>query len=113
MSTLYVDVDDTLVKWADAVEGRLVTEWERNEDVVVAIKRWRAKWPFGRLVIWSSGGRDYARTWADRLLKDETWEAEAKWAIVPDETKTFIDDAPFACFASRTIHPRDVACWDP
>lgn len=101
MSTLYVDVDDTLVKWADAIEGRLVTEWEPNAAVIHYAEQWK-----GDVVVWSSGGEDYARMWGQRLLSHVPHTAASKFWLIPSGEDVCLDDMPFDSFKSRTIHPK-------
>ena len=108
MSILYVDVDDTLVKWADALEGRLVTDWEPNEAVIEYARAWK-----GKVVVWSSGGRDYAEMWSRRLLPGIYDEAMAKYPAIMVEGDVALDDMPFDVWRHRAIHPRDLVAREP
>lgn len=103
MRTLYVDVDDTLVKWADALEGRLVTDWEPNEAVIAYAKAWT-----GKVVVWSSGGSNYAEMWARRLLPETFDEALAKYPAIMADGDVALDDMPFDVWKHRAIHPKDL-----
>lgn len=100
-----MDCDDTLVRWLDAVEGRLVTDWEPNEKVVAFVKQWQAEHPEGLIIVWSSGGKDYARMWGDRILPDVPFDYSSKWPVIPGPTDLFIDDMPFDVWKSHSIHP--------
>lgn len=115
---LFVDVDDTLLRWyggrAPHPFGAGATGCEPNQDVIDAIGRWRHKNPDGMLIIWSGGGADYAKTWARRLLPHERWSAEAKHnPLVDPANDVFIDDAPFEAWAHAAIAPLVINGWDP
>ena len=113
MSTLYVDIDDTLVTWKDPLEGRLAHEWEVNVNVVQMIQWWNEN-AIGPVVIWSSGGQSYARMWADRLLCGSHWSAcESKFNLLPQPGDVCLDDMPFDSFARQTIHPKELAGIKP
>ena len=75
MSTLYVDIDDTLVTWLSDEGGphpygHAAKDWRVN----AAVLKKAEEWP-GKLVIWSGGGLDYAVMWANRLLPHLAWTA--------------------------------------
>lgn len=103
---LYIDIDDTLVTWlAEDMDtphpyGYGAEGWRANEDVRAFAYAWD-----GDLVIWSGGGRDYAETWARRLLPDLKWTAFAKFNAIPGPDDVFIDDMPFEAWAHRSVHP--------
>lgn len=109
---LFVDVDDTLVTWLGGTEphpyGHGSESWEPNEAVRAYVRKWRSEHPEGIVIVWSGGGADYARTWAERLLPDDADFAMAKSNVTHTAERTFIDDSPFAVWASRNIHPRDL-----
>lgn len=106
MSRLFVDVDDTLILWKDPEP--IATEWRPNPDVVAYVKQWHANHPDGELVVWSSGGRDYAAQFGKRVLPDVPHVAQSKWMLIPRVGDVCIDDAPWHSFAAATIHPRNV-----
>lgn len=102
---LYVDVDDTLVKWHDPVEGNLITEWEANWPVIRYIFHWLWENPEGEVVIWSTGGEEYAQQWAQKILPAYKWEAMEKYDRDPQLGDVFIDDDPMPAYAAVNIHP--------
>lgn len=104
MNRLFVDVDDTLIKW-ESSGGELADTWKVNANVVGYVCNWLDKHPEGCLYIWSSGGRDYARTWAERVFPGWDCRYMAKMPIKPEPGDTFLDDSPMDIFASVTIHP--------
>lgn len=99
-----MDVDDTLIKWKSS-GGDLLDIWEVNTNVVEYVCNWLDQHPEGRLYIWSSGGQDYARIWAERVFPDRDWRYMAKMPIAPQPGDTFLDDSPMDVFAAATIHP--------
>lgn len=121
MSTLYVDVDDTLVHWLGGQEphpyGFGAETWEWDEGVVDYIEGWIREQK-GPVVIWSGGGADYAATWTYRLFGHLSSKGflralfdigyAGKDGRAADDGDVFIDDSPFAAWADRCIHPRDL-----
>lgn len=103
MPTLYIDVDDTLVKWGDVLEGRITESWEPNEAVIRYAEQWD-----GDVVVWSGGGREYARTWGHRLLSHVRHKTASKFPLVPTPGDVCIDDSPFEVWKHVTVHPRDL-----
>ncbi len=71
---LFVDVDDTLVKYSDHTDQKSHypyqqgTPWTPNEPLIAGIKQYRADHKDDMIVVWSGGGREYAQMWIDRLL---------------------------------------------
>lgn len=122
MSTLYVDVDDTLILWGGA--GLMADEWEPNPKAFRAIGR--HMFEFEETCIWSLGGGDYAwemwhhermaawRAPIEAMLRG--WQTashygfgfESKWSRIPRPGDVFIDDDPLPSFRSATIHPGDL-----
>jgi hypothetical protein len=108
--TLYVDIDDTLVRWKDPIQGRLVSEWEWNDHVIEYMRRWK-----GRIVVWSSGGVDYASMWANRLEQKvglAVSAVEAKWPRIPLPDDVFLDDMPMDSFKDSALHPAELLIRD-
>ncbi len=66
----FFDIDDTLVLWDDDATaihpmGDGARGWKWNQPLVDFIIN------VGHtFVLWSGGGKDYARTWRDRLISD-------------------------------------------
>lgn len=98
MSTLYIDCDDTLVRWRDEEPGKLVTEWEANHDVINYAERWR-----GRVVVWSSGGQEYAAMWGQRLLNHVPHTAMCKEPVALLAGDVLIDDDPWPEWAAHRV----------
>lgn len=69
MPRLYVDVDMTLVLWQDGLthpfEG--AQRYKRNHQLIDAIERFLTTNPQFGFTVWSFGGHEYARLWAERL----------------------------------------------
>ena len=110
MISLYVDIDDTLVKWKDIIEGRLAQDWEVNHDVLKLINLWHEN-SIGPITIWSSGGYNYAMVWANRLIPSHIQYAVAsKSPLIASPTSVYIDDMPWETFKPNTIHPNELRC---
>lgn len=103
---LFVDVDDTLILWTLA--GKIGYTSAPNPPVIAFVERWGEQHPEGEIVVWSSGGQDYAADWGHKLLK-VTFRAEAKWNRIPEPGDVFIDDDPWPTYSRATLHPREVA----
>lgn len=107
VTRLFVDCDDTLVLWLNdgkVTAGPLLPEgphpygagadrWLPNEVLIEAIRA-RQKAEPRTLVIWTGGGTDYARTWADRLMPNEYDAALSKDTRLPLPGDLCIDDMP-------------------
>lgn len=114
--TLYVDVDETLILWADG--AGFVTEWEPNPRVFAALRRHARE--FEGVIIWSSGGGEYAwKMWHHERLREYREAVErdmdcpafgfiAKYPALPSPGDVFIDDDPWPSFAAATIHPGEL-----
>jgi len=92
---LFVDVDDTLVIYDD---GRNEPHpygiyhdipYTINEKLLEGIKEWNLGNPESWIIIWSGGGEEYARMWAERLGLLEGWRSGTVTPMIKDET-TFI-----------------------
>ncbi len=104
MSTLFVDVDDTLILYdddlpRDPVLGHSIP----NEPLVKRIQAWD-----GPVVIWSAGGEEYARSAGRRALGDVTFTALEKdpvgySLVLPGDVVVDNDPIPV-----RTHEPMDV-----
>lgn len=118
VEVLFVDVDDTLVRWCPAgcehgthpyggeAEGYVI-----DQAVVGYAKGWRDSHPRGLVVVWSGGGVDYAETWKRRAM-DWADGALAKMPVdFPAGRVTYIDDSPderWAKAGSTVIDPRSL-----
>ena len=74
---LFVDIDDTLVKWLPRSSNASPTghymgdSWVANEPLIRGIRQFREDNPDTMIVVWSSGGKEYARSWVNRLFSGE------------------------------------------
>ncbi len=108
MATLYIDCDDTLVKWFDhSLGSRLSREegvsWSVNKEVVAAAERWHAA-GLGQIVVWSGGGRSYAEQWGHELLSHLPHVALFKDPRIVKADDVVIDDAKFS-MAGTMVDP--------
>jgi hypothetical protein len=103
---IFVDVDDTLI-----ILGKETDLDEFNQPLIDALIRAEPE----QILVWSGGGRDYARLWANRLEQHTEGRIRIPWALVKDKT-TFhnvrpddvcIDDMASVIkgVAGRVIHP--------
>lgn len=105
---LFVDVDDTLILWPKLGPGPLIAATEENadmnEDVRLFALRWKAYNPSGEIIIWSSGGSEYARKWGAKsgLPYSYCW-SKAPMPVLKGDM--FIDDDPMPAYRERNIHP--------
>ena len=102
MKRLFVDCDDTLVLWLNEdgqpLEGQNPygggsDRWEPNTALIEAIRVRMKADPELRLIIWTGGGNEYGRTWAERLMPGEWDMAGAKDPRLPLPEDLCIDDA--------------------
>ena len=105
MTTLFVDVDDTLILFeGDGVHPYGFYSGKGRPNVAL-IRRMRA-WD-GDIVVWSGGGEEYAREVGDQLLGDLPFKALGKnlgaLALV-EPGDVVVDDAPVP---GRTHEPMD------
>lgn len=99
---LYLDVDDTLIMW---LSDEL---YEPNEDVLRFVRLWREEWPTGKIVVWSSGGKNHAQIVGQQVLGGIPHTCMSKQPIEFRDTDIFIDDDPMDFFSDRCIHPMDL-----
>jgi len=70
---LFVDVDDTAVFYLDGEDGPHPygyshgVPWEPNEKLIQGMRDFVEDNPDELVVLWSGGGWEYAKQWADRL----------------------------------------------
>lgn len=92
---LFVDIDDTLVIYDD---GRNAPHpygiyrdipYTINEKLLKGIDEWNLGNPESWIIIWSGGGEEYARMWAERLGLIAGWRSGTVTPMVKDQT-TFI-----------------------
>ena len=60
---LFVDVDDTLVKWTEPEGDNPQHTPNVNVALVYAVRNFLETHPDFSLVVWSGGGADYAQRW--------------------------------------------------
>lgn len=117
---LFVDCDDTLVRWlgedGQPLEGQNpygggAERWEFNAPLVASVVRF-ANEKRADVVVWSGGGADYARVWASRLGWEhfvEGWASKDPRLVTADDV--CVDDAPIRT-AGRLLTPDEfVAEW--
>lgn len=106
MSTLFVDIDGTLVTWLGRYDRFGQEEWEVNKKVVDYAEKWAAT---GKaIVLWSSGGESYANMWGNRLLPHLVWIPSAKFPSIPRSGDVCLDDSPFDEWEKLTIYPKEL-----
>ncbi len=76
MQRLFVDVDDTLVLYQTGDGPHpygvyMGVPWEPNEKLIEGIHAYKMENPSHSIFIWSGGGKDYAKMWAEKLGLDE------------------------------------------
>lgn len=119
MPRLFVDCDDTLVLWLDGdgtplggqnPYGGGSDKYELNQALIDAVVDFMDTHREYELVVWSGGGAQYAKGWADRcfpfkdLLNDDTdrrnWLQRAhvrtKDINLPQASDICVDDQPLA-----------------
>lgn len=107
MTTLFVDIDDTLILWHDPEP--VSTRWDLNLAVVECMYAWEEE-----IVIWSSGGAAYAETMARQALREypdlleRVSSFEAKFMRLAAGLDVFLDDAPWTSFRHASIHPAEL-----
>ncbi len=99
---LYVDCDDTLVLWLDG-DGDVAEgpnpygtdgdRWKANAELVEAIGEWERNTPGGEIILWTGGGKAYARVWEQRIYP-EAADAISKDMRIPGADDLCIDDMP-------------------
>lgn len=100
---LFVDVDDTLIKWG--ADASFMAKFEPNERVIWFVRNWCQTHPAGRVTVWSLGGKDYAAKHGHDLLPDVEHDAMAKEPLIPHPGWLFLDDDPLPSYRSAAIHP--------
>lgn len=113
---VFVDVDDTLVRWAPETRGVIhpygagADDWEPNCNVVRLLQALKAEGAF--ITIWSGGGADWARKWADKLVPNLYDVAADKYPRIPMSDEIYIDDLDaeggFYPWQHLCIHPLDL-----
>ena len=103
--TLFVDCDDTLVRWLDAYDQPLSGQnpygggsqrFSFNEPLIDAIKAALDDDPELQVVVWSGGGAQYALHWARSVFSGSSYEsrvgAYSKDTRLPVEGDLCVDD---------------------
>lgn len=104
VSRLFVDVDETLIRWRG--EGFMLTH-EPNEPVVAYVRRWRNWHPGRQVIVWSNAGEAWAREQGARCLPDVPHIPRAKFEFLPRELDTFLDDDPLSWY-TNVVDPRQI-----
>jgi hypothetical protein len=116
MPRLFVDVDDTLVRWAPETRGvihpygRGAEDWEPNCDVIYLMRV--LKDAGYHITVWSGGGEDWAEKWANKLVPLLYDKAEGKYPRIPESSDIYIDDldseGDYYPWQRLCIHPLDL-----
>jgi hypothetical protein len=95
--TLYVDVDDCLIRWITD------DEFEPSDTVLAFLHSFE-----GNLVIWSTGGKAHAEAVAAMYVK-RPYICMSKQPMKFNPTDIIIDDDPIPGFEGVTVlHPLDL-----
>jgi len=96
---LFVDVDDTLILWDDSARQMnqdqslwMGDKYKVNIELIGVINNFASKNPLVPIYVWSGGGRNYARHWADLYLDNVYDIALAKDTTLPNKEDICIDD---------------------
>ncbi len=114
--TIYLDCDDTLVRWLDEdgqpLDGQNpygggAQRWIGNYRLLYEIERLALVSTMEplRWVVWSGGGKEYAYDWGQRLLPHIDHMAIAKDFTRPTERDIYVDDQPVDAVAARHFWP--------
>lgn len=109
MPRLFVDVDDTLVKWTEPEGDNPQHTPNINLALVYAARNFLETYPDFSLVVWSGGGADYAQYWGRNAFGSRPPHfaaAKAPGLVLPDDicvddqleikvTATVMSDAEF------------------
>ncbi len=110
MKRLFVDIDNTLIRWLPEHGADGKQKWETNEDVLRFMRWWPTANPNCPIVIWSHGGMDYAAEFAAKVVpEDISYIVTPKKYFAGGDVDTFLDDDPDAHFVGELIHPDELA----
>ena len=111
---LFVDIDDTLVKWdinAPNPDGHYMeTPWNVNTKLLEGIKQFAVDNPGALIVIWSAGGQQYADEWSRRFgLEDlvATMDKSKDTAVLVQDGDIVVDDMPSVARGVPRTHGPD------
>lgn len=95
MQRVFIDVDDTLVKWIGPGDahpyGKDADTWEPHTELIELVKSLFSH-PAYAVIVWSGGGRSYAEYWAQKLLGVHYDVALAKDLTLAQPGDILIDD---------------------
>ena len=95
MPRLFVDCDDTIVKW-DYLEGKeglhYATGYEMNVSLIGDIDCWLDEHHDYDLIVWSGGGVEYAHGWARKAQFRHAFTILPKDMRTPEQWDICIDD---------------------
>lgn len=116
MVRVFVDVDDTLVRWAPETRGVIhpygkgADDWEPNCDVIHLLRALKAEG--AEITVWSGGGEEWADYWADKLIPNLYDNAMDKYPRIPSQGEVYIDDldseGDYYPWQRLAIHPLDL-----
>lgn len=93
---VFVDVDDTLVRWAPETRGVIhpygngAEDWGPNCDVILLLRALKAEG--ANITVWSGGGEWWAKHWAEKLIPNLYDSAIDKYPRIPSQEEIYIDD---------------------
>jgi len=97
---LFVDIDDTLILY----DLEANTPFTINEKLLEGIKQFQQNNPDELIVVWSGGGKEYARMWGDKLGlegityllkdKDSFWLVNSGDIVIDDQPMSIRTHAP-------------------
>lgn len=103
---LFIDVDDTLVKWKGFGDvhpyGANAEEYDIREDIKEFAKNW-----CGYVIVWSGGGAWYANHWATKTGIRHHYAVGKDYRVVKP-TDVVIDDS-FIAITEFLIHPSEIS----
>jgi len=111
MRRLFVDVDDTLIHWLGRLDEESGEEcWEVNQHVLDFVQWWPTAFDGGIVVVWSAGGKEYAKQWAERVMPEGfAYHTAEKKCFPATRDDAFIDNDPWPCFYKGEVaHPNDL-----
>ena len=89
MGNIFLDIDNTLIRWEIASNNKEVPFV--NGELVEAIYHYMVTNPKTKLFIWSGGGTEYAKKFAENVFIN--FQVVPKYITIPQEDDICIDDS--------------------
>ena len=99
---LFVDVDDTLIRWGKEYGN---PPYSPNLQVIHFIRTWREFHKDGHVTVWSTGGKDWAAENASKYIPGLYDDCMTKHPRMLALGEIYLDDDPLPCYKSATVHP--------